>query len=86
MFIRRNIPCRTAITYQLSNSTMFALETPITCNGNASRIPRPVAEVHLATQAETFQVSHERLYQQNKHHIMQVLKQHGIRVEAKNKL
>ena len=33
-------------------------------------------------QAETLQVWHERLGHQNKHHVLKVLKQHGINVEA----
>jgi len=37
-------------------------------------IPRHAAEVHLATQAETLQVWHERLGHQNKRHVMKVLK------------
>jgi hypothetical protein len=45
-------------------------------------IPRHAAEVHLATQAETLQVWHEHLGHQNKRHVMKVLKQHGINVEA----
>jgi len=45
-------------------------------------IPRHAAEVHLATQAETLQVWHERLDHQNKCHVMKVLKQHGINVQA----
>jgi hypothetical protein len=31
---------------------------------------------------ETLQVWHERLGHQNKHHVMKVLKQHGINVKA----
>jgi len=50
------------------------------------RIPRHAAEVHLATQAETLQVWHERLGHQNKHHVMKVFKQHGINVEANKEL
>jgi hypothetical protein len=34
-------------------------------------------------QAETLQVWHERLGHQNKRHVMKVLKQHGINMEAK---
>ena len=49
-------------------------------------IPRLAAEVHLATQAETLQVWHEHLGHQNKHHVMKVLKQHGINVEANKAL
>ena len=45
-------------------------------------IPRHAAEVHLATQVETLQVWHEHLGHQNKHHVMKVLNQHGINVEA----
>jgi len=45
-------------------------------------IPRHTAEVHLATQTETFQVWHEHLGHQNKCRVMKVLKQHGINVEA----
>ena len=45
-------------------------------------IPRHAAKVHLATQAETLQVWHERLGHQNKRHVMKVLKRHGINVEA----
>jgi hypothetical protein len=45
-------------------------------------IPQHTAGVHLATQAETLQVWHERLGHQNKHHVMKVLKQHGINVKA----
>ena len=44
-------------------------------------IPRHAAEVHLATQA--LQVWRERLGHQNKRHVMKVLKQLGINVEAK---
>ena len=44
--------------------------------------PRQAVEVLLATQAETLQVWHERLGHQNKRHVMKVLKQHGINVEA----
>jgi hypothetical protein len=47
-------------------------------------IPQHAAKVHLATQAETLQVWHERLGHQNKGHAMKVLKQHGINVKAKN--
>ena len=36
-------------------------------------IPRPAAEVHQATQAETLQVWHERYGHQNKCHVMKVL-------------
>ena len=46
MFIRRNIPCHTAITFQLSASKMFALEAPIACIGNA---PAYVFAVDLTT-------------------------------------
>jgi len=35
-------------------------------------VPQHAAEVHLATQAETLQVWHERLGHQNKHHAMKV--------------
>ena len=45
-------------------------------------IPRHAAEVRLATQAETLQEWHERFGHQNKRHVMKVLKQHGIDVEA----
>ena len=45
-------------------------------------IPQQAAEVHLATQAETLQVRHERLGHQNKHHVMRVFKQHDINVDA----
>jgi len=45
-------------------------------------IPRHAAEVHLATQVETLQVWHELLGYQNKRHVVKVLKQHGINVEA----
>jgi hypothetical protein len=45
-------------------------------------IPRHAVKVHLGTQAETLQVWHERLGHQNKRHVMKVLKQHGINVEA----
>jgi len=45
-------------------------------------IPQEAAEVHLATQAETLQVWHEHLGHQNKRHVMKVLKQHDINVEA----
>jgi DUF1365 family protein len=44
-------------------------------------IPQHTAEVHLAIQAETLQVWHERLGHQNKRHVMKVLKQHSINVE-----
>jgi len=43
-------------------------------------IPQHAAEVHLATQAETLQLWHERLGHQNKRHIMKV--QHDINVKA----
>jgi hypothetical protein len=45
-------------------------------------IPQHAVEVHLATQAETLQLWHECLGYQNKCHIMKVLKQHDINVEA----
>jgi hypothetical protein len=45
-------------------------------------IPQHAAEVHLVTQVETLQVWHERLGHQSKRHVMKVLKQHGINVEA----
>jgi len=45
-------------------------------------VPQHAGEVHLATQAETLQVWHERLGHQNKRHVMKVLKQHGINLEA----
>jgi hypothetical protein len=45
-------------------------------------IPQHAAEVHLATQAETLQVWHECLGHKNKSHVMKVLQQHGINVEA----
>jgi hypothetical protein len=45
-------------------------------------IPRHTAEVHLTTQTEILQVWHERLGHQNKRHVIKVLKQHGINVEA----
>ena len=45
-------------------------------------IPQHAAEVRLATQAETLQVWHKRLGHQNKRHVMKVLNQHGINVEA----
>jgi hypothetical protein len=45
-------------------------------------IPRHDAKVHLATQEETLQVWHERLGHHNKRHVMKVLKQLGINVEA----
>jgi hypothetical protein len=45
-------------------------------------IPQHAAEVYLAMQTETLQLWHERLGHQNKHHIMKVLKQHDINVEA----
>jgi len=45
-------------------------------------IPRHTADVQLATQVETLQVWHEHLGHQNKHHVMKVLKQHDISVEA----
>jgi hypothetical protein len=45
-------------------------------------IPQHAAEVHLATQAETLQLWHERLGHQNKRHVMKVLKQYDINVEA----
>jgi hypothetical protein len=41
-------------------------------------IPQHAAKVHLATQAETLQVWHERLGHQHKHHVMKVLKQHVL--------
>jgi hypothetical protein len=46
-------------------------------------IPRHVAEVHLATKAGTLQVWHEYLGYQYNRHVMKVLKQYGICVEAK---
>jgi hypothetical protein len=45
-------------------------------------IPRHTADVQLASQVETLQVWHERLSHQNKRHVMKVLKQHDISVEA----
>jgi len=45
-------------------------------------IPRHAAEVYLAKQAETLQICHERLGQHNKRHVMKLLKQHVINVEA----
>lgn len=50
------------------------------------RIPRHAAEVHLATQAKTLLVRHERLCHQNKRHVMKVLKQQGINVTANKEL
>jgi len=47
-------------------------------------IPRHAEEVHNATQAETLQVWHERTGHQNKRHVMKVLMQRGIHVEAKS--
>jgi hypothetical protein len=44
--------------------------------------PRQAVKVHLATQVETFQIWHECLGHQNKLHVMKVLKQHGMNVEA----
>jgi hypothetical protein len=41
-------------------------------------IPQHVADVHLATQAETLQVWHECLGHQNNRHVIKVLKQHGM--------
>jgi hypothetical protein len=45
-------------------------------------IPQHTAEVHLPTQVETLQIWHEHLGHQNKRHVMKVLKQHSINVEA----
>jgi D-ribose pyranose/furanose isomerase RbsD len=45
-------------------------------------IPRDAAQVHLATKTETLQVWHEHLGYQNKCHVVAVLTQHGMNVEA----
>jgi hypothetical protein len=45
-------------------------------------IPQCTAKVHLATKVETLQVWHKRFGDQNKRHVMKVLKQHSINVEA----
>jgi hypothetical protein len=45
-------------------------------------IPQHTAGVRLVTQAETLQIWHECLGHPNKHHVMKVLKQHGINVKA----
>jgi len=44
--------------------------------------PQHDAEVRVAMHVETLLVWHERLGHQNKCHVMKVLKQHGINVEA----
>jgi len=45
-------------------------------------IPRHAAEVNLEMHVETLLVWHKRLGHQNKRHVIKVLKQHGINVEA----
>jgi hypothetical protein len=45
-------------------------------------IPQDTAQVHVATKTGTLQVWHERLGHQNKRHLVKVLKQRGMNVEA----
>jgi hypothetical protein len=46
-------------------------------------IPQHAAQVHLTTKTETLQVWHEHLGHQKKCHVVKVLKQRGMNVEAR---
>jgi len=63
-----------AVSGKLSND-LYVLDVRV-C------IPQDAAQIHLATKTETLQVWHERLGHQNKRHVVKMLKQHGMNVEA----